>query len=251
MSTYNYFGATTAGVVDNFTVGDYTPTVAEFGGTAVVQSALASATWEVEQALPPIVFQQLTEPDLQLVERRATAGQTTVTLGFIPVIAGKVHIWVGQPGVFIQRPSLATDGWAINNGMSQGQPVSYLAQSELDSARFSVNATTGVVTLTTALTANDYVFASYQVDVDAAAYSVPSLANIIESGAAAEVGSKVYPRAGSSWELVQTYADQYARAIEALNKGNWVPSELRLMRWFQEVEKAQDNRISSTRLYRA
>jgi hypothetical protein len=252
MGNHNRFGATAANVIAKYTVGTYTPSADDFGGTTVIEQALDSYTWEVEQALTPRVFANLTEPDLQLVERRATSGQTTVTLGFLPVITGKTHIWVGQPAQFQDRPMLITDPRLFSDGYGSRSyvPSSNGAMVELSSTLFSVVVSTGVVTLSTALNQDDVVYASYQVDTESVDFSVPSLADMVETGAAAEIGSKVYPRGDSAWQLVSTQADNFARGIERLSAGTWIPSELRLARWWQEIEKVQTQTVGSVKVCR-
>ena len=252
---YNQFGTTYASVVSL-----YPGTVlADYPDQPAVDAALNRSVREVASSLNQNSFRNLTEPDLELVERRASAGQTTVTLGLNavtanswPLVANKTHIWVGPPQAFAARPVLATDPFAQPFG-SGYQTAGYSLMGplvELASSQFSVAVATGVITLTTALTVYQLVYASYTVDVNVAAYSVPSLAEIAVLGAGAELGARLYTSATQEWALVVDYKTRYTAWLDRMVKGEWVPDELRFMRWWKEVERVDVAAPSSVRMYR-
>ncbi len=254
---YNQYGTTYASVIALYpgtVVGDY-------GNQAAVDAALDRSVREIAASLNQESFRNLTEPDLELVERRATAGQTSLTLGANvvaagswPVVSGKTHIWVGQPQSFAARPLLTTDPYAYSQrygiGVVAGTYDMLGPMTELPADQFSVVAATGVVTLVTALQANDVAYASYVVDVNAAAYAVPSLAEIAVLGAGAELGARLYSAGNQEWKLVEDYRTRYTDWLKRMVEGSWIPDELRYMRWWKEVERVDEKAPSSVRLFR-
>jgi hypothetical protein len=251
---FNLFGATAAGVVRSFQTGSYTPDVDEFGGTTAIEDVLADMAGVLLDAMPPRLFQTLTTPDLLRAVPRATAGQTQFTIPaiFRPIVAGSVHVWRGWPAAFQDRPILRTspdhsDAYAQAQGDDRS---SYSPATELAADAFSVNLSTGVVTLAEAMDADWVAYVSCQVDTESASYAVPSLARILEAGAAGELGARVYSRATDAWALVESLKAGFADAVEATAKGERIPPEIRVCQWWQEVEKAQANRIGSIRVYR-
>lgn len=217
---YNRFGAAFSSVVALYPGS----VVSDFGGQTTVEEAIDRAVDRVANALTEDVYGQLTEPDLELVVRRATAGQTSATLGLYPVVSGSVHVWVGQPVTFQNRPRLETD------------PVTEdVRATEISSSLFSVVDATGALTLP-ALVANDQVYASYR--VDPASLSVPSLARICIRGAAAELGARLYTEGNQEWALVTRYREDFEAALDGLSGGTVIPDELRAMRWWAEVKPA-------------
>ena len=232
---YNNFGLTTADVVAL-----YPGTVAsDFGGSAPIQSALDSATELVAAALTPQTFEALTWPQLEMVEARATAGQGTVQLGITPVIPKYVHIWKGQPVLFTTKPRMITDPfYTMGVGLSASTAYAgyYGTCTELDSSQFTATAA-GLVTLMVPLVANDLVFATYKIDVTSPNYAEPSLAKIAVRIAGAELGARIYMSGDSQWGLVDMYAKQGAAYIEALRDGSMIPDQIRLLRWWDELER--------------
>lgn len=219
---YNRFGAIYTSVIDKYpqtVIGDY-------GSQANVEEAIDRAVDQIANALTPAHYRALTQPELEMVVVRATAGQTSATLGLKPVVAGSVHLWRGQPSSFLAKPALATDDYAGDS------------LTETDAALFSVVALTGVVTLSSGLAVNDQVYATYVVDVAAATFSMPSLARLACRGAAAELGMRLYGEQQQEWQLVETYRKGFADDLDALRSGELVPDEIRAMRFWQEVERS-------------
>ena len=254
--SFNLFGATVAGLLKNFKTGSYTPVADEFGGDDVVTNALVNAEGRLLDALPPNIFQNIVHPDLCQVVPRGIAGQTVFTLPdiFIPVVTNSVHLWAGHPSIFITRPKKRTDPSYAAGYSSLGSPSAYPAVTttpvELAAGSFIVDHMTGEVTLSDPLSQDWLVYASLDVDVANADYGIPSLASIIEGGASAELGEKLYSRATEEWKLVERFSNEFAEAIETTNKGERVPPEIRMLRWWQEVEKTQANRPGSVRMFR-
>lgn len=218
--------------------------VADYGGQTPIEEALDRSSDQIANALTPLMYQQITEPDLEMIVRRAAAGQTSATLSIKPIISGSLHVWTGQPALFQERPLQSTEFYEVG-----GQPTGSLAggQFELPSTSYSVNVTTGVVTLASPLAANDVVYATYQVDTST--LSLASLARIAVRGAAAELGARLYTQSTQEWALVSAYRDAFASDLAALKDGTMVPEELRNLRWWAEVERTS-NRVGSIRLYR-
>jgi hypothetical protein len=254
--TFNLFGATAAHVIRNFQVGGYTPTLDDFGGEAVVLDVMQGMEGTLLDAMPPRMFQTLATPDLLRAVTRATAGQTTFTLPaiFRPLVAGSLHLWRGWPAGFLDRPMRRTDpnfadAYMSNNGQGSGS-IRYAPRIELDAGAFTYDTATGVVTLAEALEADWAVYASFSVDVASEDYAVESLAKILESGAAGEIGSRIYSRATDQWALVDGFVQAFAAAVAAIGAGERIPPEIRVLSWWQEVEKAQANRLGSVRMFR-
>lgn len=230
---YNRFGAVYTAVVALYSGTQ----AADFGGQTVIEESMDRAADRIANAMTEGTYKAMTEPQLELVVRRATAGLLTATLGIKPIVAGSLHVWSGQPVLFGIKPQLTVDQ------NYNGGPV------ELASTRFSVVTSTGVVTLTQALVADDVVYATYQADVTNAAFSMPSLARLVVRGAAAELGDKLYTESTQEWALVERYRKGFDDDLEALMAGTLVPDELRALRWWQEVDRTGPN-ISSVRLFR-
>lgn len=250
MSAFNNFGATEAALLRVFAVGGYTATAADLGGSTAIADELENAANQVIQSIPLQQLNALHRPEFVVIEARAAAGQTTATLPLLPAVSGKTHIWRGQPGAFVSIPVYTTDPWGeARMGYTGigGQPGS---QVEIPEADFSVVLATGVVTLATALARNDMVLASYEVDVESGSFSVASIAGMIEQGAAAALGAKVYTQTQSEWQYIAGLRDGWLKYLEDLSAGNLVPSELRALRWWKPPEKTQEGGISSVRRYR-
>jgi hypothetical protein len=138
---FNNFGATVADVISKFALAGYVPTDADFGGTAEVQGALDDTVNEVVQAMPASLRDAIQRPDLMQLESRAAANQTALTLKLAPAVAGKTHIWVGQPGQFVSRPVLVTNPWdrgVILTGLNFINPTPPGAVIELQEDQFTI-----------------------------------------------------------------------------------------------------------------
>ncbi len=228
---YNRFGAVYTSVIALYpgtAVGDY-------GTQAIIEDSLDRACDRIANALTPGTYKAMTEPSLELIVRRAADAQTSATLGLKPIVTGSLHLWTGQPVLFGTKPRLLTE---FNGG----------GVTELISSAFSVVDATGVVT-TLPLIAQDVAYATYQVDVANAAFSMPSLARLAVRGAAAEQGSKLYTESTQEWALVERYRTDFDDDLEALKDGTLVPDEIRAMRWWSEVDRSGPG-ISSARLFR-
>lgn len=250
---FNNFGATTAEILSRFALSGYTPSLDDFGGSAEIQSTLDDAVREVVQAMPATLRDAIQRPDLMRLESRAADGQTGLTLKISPAVAGKTHVWVGQPGQFVSRPVLVTNPWdrgVILTGMNFINPTPPGAVVELAEDQFSI--TGDAITLVTGMQRNAMAFASYEVDVEDEDFAMESLADLAVTGAAATLGSKVYPQASNEWPYVQRLIASWSDGLEGLANGEWIPAELRVIQWWKAPEPdAAEGRLSSVRRYRA
>jgi hypothetical protein len=107
---------------------------------AGAQSILDVAADRVLMRLPHRYRQLCRRVDGEILTQRAKGGETTFALGIFPVVAGTLKLWKNFPtsGMWTGRdPRLAMD------------------------SGFSVNTSTGLVTLSTALVAGDSLYAEY------------------------------------------------------------------------------------------
>lgn len=255
-SPFNSFGAVNASVLTKFALAGYIPTADEFGGTPAIDDAISDAVHDVVQAMPATVRDALQLPSLMKIEARAAAGQTTARIRLVPLVAGKVHIWRGNPVQFTSEPVLATNPWrGVGwNGTAGGivSPTPPGPTWEIADDAFSVDLATGIVTLAEPLNRNDQVYASCEVDVEAAEYVLPSLADLVVAGAASSLGFKIYAQASAQWEYVTRLGTGYADIVKGLAAGEWIPSELRTIQWWKAPEPdAAAGRIGSVRTFRA
>lgn len=235
MSAFNRFGAVFSGVVSLYPG----TTATDYGGQVTIEEAIDAACDKILAALPMAIHDQVVSPDLILAVQRATAGQTTFTLPILPIISPTIRIWTGQPSQFQDRPVTNPAQWPDDGG-----------NVEIDSSAFSANYSNGLVTLSAALNKNDQVYASYDADVNAAAFSMPSLARMALRGAASELGSRLYSEANQEWLLVEKYALSFKESLDALSAGSWIPEETRFLKWWSEPEKNTGNGVQSVPIYR-
>lgn len=231
---FNRFGAAFASVVSLYPGS----AAVDFGGQVTIEEAIDRAVDRILAAMPEVIHNQLANPELILVVQRATAGQTTATLPLLPGLSGTGRIWVGQPGQFQERPVQ----WP-----AKFQDAGLL---ELDTSRYSLNYTTGLVTLTTGMVVNDQLYATYDVDANSASFTAASLARMAVRGAASELGSRLYSEANQEWLLVDKYENSFKESLEALSDGTWIPEELRYLKWWKEAERTTAGGAASIRLPR-
>ena len=231
---FNRFGAVFSTIVSMY----QGTAAADYGGQTTIEEAIDRAVYRILAAMPEVVHNQLASPELILVVQRATAGQTTATLPLLPGISGTGRIWVGQPSQFQELPVQ----WP-----AKFQDTGLL---ELDTTKYSINYTTGLVTLTTAMVANDQLYSTYDVDANNASFTAASLARMAVRGAASELGSRLYSEANQEWLLVDKYESSFKESIDALSDGSWIPEELRFLKWWKEVERTTPGSAASIRLPR-
>ncbi len=237
--TMNNFGCTIAMVRSRLTTGNYSPTEAELGGTTVINDCLASAVDQIIQSMPEIVFRQLTQVELEIVERRATEGQTLVRTTLTPVVDGKTYIWRGQPKYFLQKPKKKTDLLADEEFFD---PSVHRPLSELDPSEYTINLVNGEITLNDPLKSQDQVAVTYEVDSASTDYKVGSLSICAADGAAYLLASRLYPRASSKWEYLDMLNEQFTKKLESLQDQSWVPPELRLINFWKIIEPVGDKK---------
>ncbi len=221
MSDYNFFGATYARLLEMYPG----TTADDFGGEEAIEDALARASREVAGAFAPVSYNHLAEEiTLELVEDYATADQVLVQLGVTPIVAGTLRLWRFYRGQELNEKPV----WG------------YLELAH------TVVVATGVATLSSGLSLGDRVFATYVIDTEADAFSWPSVADVVLLGAAAELGARIYTSADQVWALVEDYKERYrgryvvqeGGALGMTRSGNWVPDELRTLKFWTEVERA-------------
>lgn len=239
----NRFGCTASAVANVFKTGAYTPTTADFGGDAAIEQFIDSCCDEIIQNMPEEMFLSLSLVELEKVETRATAAQATVTLGIKPVLSGKTHVWTGQPSSFREKPRLATD---LDLQESFADPE-LVPANELPSTAFTIDNSTGVITLKSTpidyrLEVNDEVYATYE--PDPASLSIPSLSTLLAEGAAYLVGFKHYARGSSEWSFIDQLQERYTSKLQALREGDWLPPEIRLMKFWSERIPEADKKTS-------
>lgn len=235
MARFNLFGSVYTSVVAMYTGASAT----DFGGQSAIEAVMARITRDVSAALSPDAYRQMTEVDCEEVVRYATAGQTTATLGLPPVVAGTLHLW-----------TYPSQDWS-------GMPGSYSSDEYTRKPRFGILETTGwTLTASTgaitglSLSLGDRLYASYNVDVDSVSFSMPSLADLVVLGTAAEMGARLYSAGTEEWKLVEEYRTRYAAQMTTAREGAWIPDELRKLRYWSELERSSEE-VRSVRLYRA
>lgn len=230
--SFNNYGATTEKFLSFFPGVTFDAArQCDIGSEQTVLEALGRATREVNTLLKPEVYGQLVQPTHELSVRagEGQSGQTTFNLGFHPVIAASLHIWV-RPNEF-----QTGNGFVYDDRYDSSQPPR-LGICEVASTDYVLDAANGSVTLVHSLSLNDQVYTSYRVDVNNTAYSVPSMADIVYIIAAAEVAGKLFPEGGPD-KLTERYnkkADDYRKM---LLDGTYIPSEVRYLNQFNEVER--------------
>ena len=231
---FNRFGAVFSTVVSMY----QGTAAADYGGQTTIEEAIDRAVDRILASMPQVVHDQLVSPSLILLVQRATIGQTTATLPILPGLSGTGRIWVGQPSQFQEMP--------------QQFPGKYqdIGLIELDQSKYSINYTSGLVTLNTGMVANDQLYASYDTDSNSASFVAASLGRIAVRGAASELGSRLYSEANQEWLLVDKYEASFKESIEALSDGSWIPEELRFLKWWKEVERTTPGSAASIRLPR-
>lgn len=242
---YNRFGATFGQVVAYYpksVVSDFDPADpgADAGGQAAIEATLDRYARMVAAALTPEVYRQMIQVDAECVVRYATAGQTSAALGLVPVRTGTLHLW--------RYPAEATMSARMYLGGSTPGPLRIdswfyqkplLGIGEVASGDFTVNATTGIVTLSGngILTAGERLFSTYDTDYDAATFALKSLSDATVLAAAVEFGNALYSEGAQKWDLVSRYEKDWEATLGALRSGVLIPDEIRRLNHFKEVER--------------
>jgi hypothetical protein len=230
MGSYNSFGATEAALLRCFPG----TAAADYGGSTAISESLARIARELAGAMTQASYRALAEMvELQMVEDFASEGQTTVTLGVAPYLAGTLHLW----------------RYARTDDLSE-EPV----WDENELAWTGVSGQT--VTLTSGLSRGDRVFATYEIDPENVTFSWPSCADLVIYGAAAELGARLFSEGTQQWELVKEYKEKYQGIVEEggalarAREGAWVPDELRTLKFWKDIERSESKSFDSVRRYR-
>jgi hypothetical protein len=217
-------------------------------GDVIIGNVFDRITREIVRAMPPAVVESLYQVDAEEVVRYATAGQTTFSLGIVPMINGTLHLWQYPSLAAMESPVLY--GYAIE--FSFRRPVKGF--NEIAAGSYTYNPTSGLVTLAGpmvgGLSVGQRIFATYDVDVENATFAMPSLADVVLYGAAAELGSSLYTDAAAQWGRVTDYKNRFDGVIENLEAGTWVPDEIRRLHHWVEVTP-KNAEIKSVRIHRA
>ncbi len=246
---FNSFGASAAQLIAKYpgtVLADYDG--GGSNGSAVITATLESISREVASAFTAEVYKQLTQVDCEEVVRYATDGQTTATVGMPTITAGTLHLWA--------YPSLAalnghTNGTAIDGGfeydMWYRKPV--VGYNELTlGVDYSVSGAT--ITFIVPRTVGERIYASYDTDAANASFALPSIADIVLLGSAAELGSRLYSEGTQEWKLVTGYAERYKDWLDRITKGTWIPDEVRKLLYWNEVERVSESEVTTVRRYR-
>ncbi len=248
---FNSFGATSASFLAKYpgtVLADYDD--GNGGGAAVITATLESVSREVASAFTEMVYTQMTQVDCEWLVRFANLAQATSTIGLGPVVTGTQHLWL--------FPSIASmesvDIW-------RQSPIYYVYDLDffyrkpvkgynelIEGTDYSITGST--VTWIRQLENGQRIYASYDVDVSSASFSMPSVADIVYLGAAAELGSRLYSESTQEWELVKQYRDRYKDWLDRITKGVWIPDELRKLNYWNEVERSTGTTVDSKRMYR-
>jgi len=228
MSLYNRFGA-----VYTDLPALYPGTVAaDMGGQAAMEDAIDTAVDRIVAALPETSFAALTHPKLCRVVRRATSGQTAVSIPLYPVVANTLVVWSGQPYQFEEPDRDDGEGWPD------------------DRTDWTLTEADGSLVLATGLALEDHLYASWEVDVDNASFAADSLARLALRGAAAELGARLFTEATQEWKLVDAYRMLFDQALAAFKDGSRIPDEIRRLTWWEEVLRREPGGIHSIRISR-
>jgi len=256
MARFNNFGATYSQLIALYpgtVVADYDGGGAS--GQTRIEDALGRISREVASAMTAEVYKQITQVDCEEIVRFASNGQTTCNLGLVPALAGTVHLW-RYPS--LAAMTLSTDGESSPaNEWYYKKPVKGYGELRL-TTDYTVTVASGAVVLLNALTEGERIYASYDTDTTSASYSLPSVADLVLLGAAAEMGARLYSDAQQEWKLVEEYRSRYRGAFESVEggmsgralAGTWIPDEIRALTYWNEVERDGDTGVSSVRMYR-
>ena len=221
---WNNFGALPAEVVALYPSTD----LADYDETApstVLEDALARASDRIVNSFPERLYKAVAQPELVYGVTKATSGQNTFSIPFGAALSGTVHVWVGYPAeLSYPKPRMMYETMIGPSG-----------RVELEEDYWSINYSTGLITLTEALESQMQSLVTYETDVNAATFSVQSLARLAARGAAAEVGARLFSEGSQEWLLVTKYSEGFDADLKALHEGRLVPEEIRRLRFWSEV----------------
>ncbi len=239
---WNNFGALPAEVVALYpstVLADYDETDPE----SVLADAIARASDRIVNSFPERLYKAVAQPELVYAVTKATSGQTTFNIPFGTAMSGTVHVWRGYPAELAYPKPLMQ--YEVRNGPA--------GRIEIDVSEWSINYTSGLITLSDGLESQMQALVSYETDVNAEAFSVASLARLAVRGAAAEVGARLFSEGSQEWLLVTKYAEGFDADLKALHEGRLVPEEIRRLRFWSEVAPGggQGSQAGSLRFGRA
>ena len=216
MSQYNYFGAAYTDVVALY------PGVvaADLGGQSAIEASMLHIEHELARSLNAWLKAGLDRCRWAVVESRATAGQTVITvsaywgLSYAATINHKVIVnYVNEP----PDPPDEADAYENGDGVT-------VADSGSDTIK---------LTMTTALSVGDEVLMACDVDTSNAAFSIGTLKTILCYGAAALVGAQIYTAEETA--VVDAFDKRYEEARKALKNPFRFVAEVPEIKERQEV----------------
>lgn len=222
------------GITVNEIVGMYSGTSSDdFGGDSVIEEALDAHTENILGVVSPEIYERLKFPNLQLVVYSATQGQTTATLGLTPIIANTTKLWMLGDTYTNYNEFEFGDGAECYRNYKFYEVATEWTLSTIDLS-------TGVITFP-ALGAEDRLYATYETDLDNIV--ITSLARAVRYGTAYEIGSKVYAVDTNQWKLVEEYKYLYENAITRITSKQFIPAELRNLRWLEPIQMQPSMRV--------
>ncbi len=242
---FNYFGAVYTDIVSMYPgtiLADYDGGGAS--GQTRIETALGRISREVASAMTPEIYAQIT--------------QTTANLGLTPTVAGTVHLWVYPPLAAMEIRNYGLSGNLTGNFAAIDDWYRKPTVGFNEATSYSITAATGAITGIPALNVGERVYATYDIDVSSASYSLPSVADLVRLGTAAELGARLYSDAQQEWKLVDDYRTRYRGAFESSEggqlgralKGTWLPDELRALNYWKEIDRKSEAGVSTVRFYR-
>ena len=240
--TFNNFGASVQKLMSFFPGnGNQSADACDFGGEAWLTEVMGQKARNIANMLKPEVHDKLIKSDLELVIQPGDANnQTTVNTAFYPIIPATMHLW--------RRP--------IFNGIINPDYTAYYDNSfwyqnthpqiglyEIPTTSYTVNTDTGLITLTSLelpIATFEQLIATYRIDTDNPLYCtttpcvMASMQDMVYIFTAAQVGMKIFSESHPAWSLIKNYQTQVEFYSDAMIKGQWLPEEVNIARYFYQ-----------------
>lgn len=228
MSNFNYFGAAFQDIIDLYP----NVSVADFGGQTLIEDEMGRAVRRITNAMPAKVHELLTDKvTLEKLTGPAYAGQGPIfTLGLGPVL---------------DDGSLKLYRVTTSDGSAPSTCPTYHQDNQTGTLSGTGNQTL-TLTGTDTLSNGEYLYATYTIDPQDSAFSLPSLADYVVYSAGAVLGHKLFDQETDTWELVVTY-ERRAGDTDDLNnkgifhelkKGEFVTDAIRSLEFCESIEPA-------------
>ena len=231
---FNYFGAVEADVANLFASNSYSAAaaLADMGGSTVVDTVLQRIAREVAETFEPMAYQRLVQRvHGEIIIFSAKGGETSGTLTLGPTVSVN-----GQSSIHIWR-----SGGPRTDEMVVGQEE-YFAWTQ--------DSTGQIITPATAMVRTEYLYASYVVNVEDPAFTLPSVKDKVILGAGAELGERLYIDKTQPWQVVESLKARWQEWRSNALESRWVPDEMRRMLFWSPLDRAND-KAGSVRFGRA